>query len=79
MGLIDPLAEFFARLEMWHALSGHRDQFARFGIAPHARGATIYRKRTKAADLDALPPHQGGGKRIKKYSHGDLAVSLPQL
>jgi hypothetical protein len=57
MGLIDPLAEFLARLKVWHALSGHRDEFARFGIAPHARGATIHRKRTEAADFDALPPH----------------------
>jgi hypothetical protein len=57
MGLIDPLAEFLARLEVWHALSGHRDEFARFGITTHARGATIHRKRTEATDFDALPPH----------------------
>jgi hypothetical protein len=77
MGLIDPLAEFFARLEMWHALRGHRDKFARLGITPHARGATIHRKRTEAPDLNTLPPHQGGSQRIKQHPHRDLAVSLP--
>jgi hypothetical protein len=79
MGLVDPLSEFFARLEVRHAFCGYRDKLTRFGVTPDAGGATIHGKRTKPPDLDTLSPHQSRGQRVKKHPYRDLAVSLTKL
>jgi len=70
--LIHPLAQFLARLEMRHELSGTCTRSPDFGLRPTRAGLCSARS-CEAADLDALALDQALGHCVEDHLHGEFA------
>src|SRR5712672_546826 len=77
--LIDPLAQFLARLEVRHEFLRDVNPLARFRIAADARRPTIQPETPEAADLDALPLHQALRHRVEDHLDGEFGILGDEL
>src|SRR6266496_943832 len=77
--LIDPLAQFLARLEMRHELLRHVHPLPRFRIAADARRPVVQPETPEAADLDALPLHQALRHRVQDHLDGEFGILGDEL
>src|SRR6267142_436276 len=77
--LIDPLAQFLARLEVRYEFLRHVHPLARFRIAAYARRPVIQPEAPEAADLDALPLHQALRHRVEDHLDGVFSILGDEL
>ena len=77
--LVYRFAQGFAWLEVGYALFRDRHGFAAAWIAAHARRAVVDREAAKAADLDAVPAHQGLAHGIQNGLDGVFGIAVGEL
>src|SRR5690349_20509564 len=72
--LIDPLAQFLARLEMRYEFLRHLHPLARFRVAAHARRPVVQPEAPEAADFYPLALHQALRHRVQDHLDGEFGI-----